>query len=122
MGKDLEGRTAIMWGARHGFSGAVYELLHASVDMHARDDAGMTVIDHAKDKMDLWRTLVAAENRNNSLLDAAKCNDVHSASRLIDEGAHVNAADEKGWPSLRYAAMHASQGSVQLARLLVENG
>ena len=49
---DLQGRTASMWAVRHGFADVVYSLLAGSIDMHVEDNAGMTIIDHAKDRFD----------------------------------------------------------------------
>ena len=58
-------------------------------------------------------------NRNKSLFEAAKGDDIEQVKKLISEGANVNARDDRLRNPLHYAA---GAGNEEIARLLIAEG
>src|SRR4051812_27789657 len=54
-----------------------------------------------------------------SLIEAAKSGNLETVEALLNSGAEVDEADEKGWTALTFAA---GQGDLTMVRLLVERG
>ena len=54
-----------------------------------------------------------------ALIEASIKGNVEDAKSLLENGANVNAQDDKGWTPLMFAA---KSQNVELAKLLMENG
>jgi len=111
---DKEGRTACMWAARHGHLGLVETLLAYGLNLSVKDNAGLTILDHCQDHLDMATTILAVDEVNHCLQAAAMGNDLESCRAAIEAGADVDTRDGDGWTPLLWAAMHQSLDMVQL--------
>merc|ERR1719221_1568264 len=111
---DLEGRTPCMWAARHGYLKIVEVLLTFGLNLNMTDKAGFTVMDHAKEHMELRSLVMCVFEANEKLLDSAMRSDTNGVAAAIEAGANLNVRDDDGWSALMWAAMHQNLDMVQL--------
>ena len=100
---------------------AVVQLLldkGAVADLNVADYGGDTPIANAK--ANGYSSIVALlEEHINPLHAAAKTGDIDAMTQLLDDGAEVDRANEKGRTPLWIACL---KGHVEVARLLLEKG
>ena len=118
---DAQGATALVRAAGIGHAAMVVDLIAAGADVAHRTHSGMHCLAAAvaARREPVVRTLLAhgiapdmpLAGNATALLLAAAVGDVHLAMALIEAGADVNAADERGTTPLLALAQRAFEGS-----------
>eukprot|EP00931_Biecheleriopsis_adriatica_P054670 TRINITY_DN32197_c0_g2_i1.p1 TRINITY_DN32197_c0_g2~~TRINITY_DN32197_c0_g2_i1.p1 ORF type:complete len:821 (-),score=197.80 TRINITY_DN32197_c0_g2_i1:49-2511(-) len=111
---DLEGRTACMWAARHGHLGMVETLLANGLNLLQADEAGLTVLEHAQEQLEMRSLIAAVQEMYDQLQTAVRTNDLEGVRSAIEAGANLNLRDGDGFTPLMWAATHQSLDMVQL--------
>jgi len=116
---DVERRTPAMWAARHGHVSVVQLLLKRGCRIERRDLAGLTIMDHAREFLEVRAAVRAMIEANQRLLVATAAGDILAAQHALSEGAYVDAVDEEGRTAL---ALAEEGNSVDMVRLLMQRG
>jgi len=116
---DVERRTPAMWAARHGHVSVVQLLLKRGCRIERRDLAGLTIMDHAREFLEVRAAVRAMMEANQRLLVATAAGDILAAQHALSEGAYVDAVDEEGRTAL---ALAEEGNSVDMVRLLMQRG
>lgn len=111
---DSEGKMASMWAAKHGHVSVMTLLLKRGFEMGFPDSDGATVMEHAKDNLDMRTILLEAERLNQELVRAAETSDTESAADILERGAYVNSRDDFGWSAMTWAFMNRSVDMIKL--------
>ena len=114
------GYTALHYVAEKGHKEIVEMLIVNGADVNANDSQGRTPIDLAMKRghREIVRLLLS-KSGDVSLHTAAYIGDLQRVEKFIDDGADVDAKDQKGQTALHYAA---KAGEIPVAKLLISNG
>jgi len=101
--QDNFGYTALMYAASAGHERVVEALLAAGSDLQKKNRQGLASLDLAlaKGHAEVVRAL-----RQSRLFFAARDGDLSELTRLLEQGADVNAQVTDGWTALMIAAFH----------------
>jgi ankyrin repeat protein len=106
---------------RAGHKDIVELLIVKGADINAKNDSGQTPVDIAlsQNRKNIEELLRSKGGIISSIHVAAQTGDVAGAKTLIEQGADVNAQDDKGLTPLHYAVQG---GHKELVELLIANG
>ncbi|TKY52572.1 Ankyrin-3 protein [Spatholobus suberectus] len=118
---DSKGWTPLHYAAWRGHVEAAECLLECSNVKCARDREGRTAFSVAaeSEKSHARTRLLDLLRWGDSLMRAARVDDVHGVRRCLGEGAGVNGRDQNGWTPLHWAAF---KGRIKSVKVLLEHG
>jgi len=114
------GNTPLHFAVRAGHKDIVELLITKGADINAKDTLGRTPIDLAvnQGRKEIAKLLLS-KGCDVSLYTAAYIGDLQRVEKFIDDGADVDAKDQKDQTALHYAA---KAGQIAVAKLLIANG
>ncbi|HUU19757.1 MAG TPA: ankyrin repeat domain-containing protein [Sedimentisphaerales bacterium] len=116
----VHGCTPLHCAVRYGHKEVAQLLIAKGADVNAKDTRGRTPIDLAINQgRKVMAKLLASKSGDVSLHTAAYIGDLQRVEKFIDDGANVDAKDQKGQTALHYTA---KAGQIAVAKLLIANG
>jgi len=112
--------TPLHYAVENGHKEIAELLIASGADINVKDTRGRTPIDLAMNqgRKEIAKLLLS-KSGDVSLLTAAYIGDLQRVEKFIDDGANVDAKDQKGQTALHYAA---KAGQIAVAKLLIANG
>ena len=119
--KDDMGNTALFRAVYNKDKEMAQFLLDNGADIEAKDDTGNTALLHSIDyiKYELIKNIEDITNEEIFAIPNLYDGDIEMAQLLLDNGANIEAKDNKGNTALIKASSH---GNIEIAQFLLDNG